>query len=673
MSSNSPLLSPAKRPTFSARPSSGNSLSSSAKQGTQKAHRHHAVGSRRLHTRTTSYSRALGKSGKINSTQNLVEDGLQHHLKAAGTGTASISPRISALKRNNSHAALPKNPSHVNLRKNKSANALARNLSHTQLHRKTGLGPSTPKLRKEALKKNKGFEIGDRSSDEDVGELEEEADWEDSATQSPKLTRNNSAMLSKPAPTTTDQSASAEKPQRASHRTSSPPEPSLRHNRSAPNFGARASSTSPVRSADPPANSTLLPHNPRSSRAPPAIPSISSISAQASRDPLPRNNSSFTHINHTDTHSLDNHPLNSTNTASTFLNTPTTGKSAGASSSADGGVSHFLSSKPTATPRNHQRRTSSGSDYDSPSSFLPHYHPQKSTSPEKIRMNGRMAQSSSTLTTTSKSTHLPSRTQQRLELQRRETMRAAGSTTPTTPLLLADAHARRGGSSSALSLHSRSGSHGRNRAGATADPASANAARLMIKQDYEAAERQLAVVRRFRNPVVEAVGRLKERGVLPGLEKGVLSSSGKERDRRKKTSGSNRRDLGGGSRNSKSEPDLKTGAGGAGGRSSFEDADTHIESSRQPSRGKSTRSAHSSTPSMGANPHHRRQGSHDDIGLSRSQGSYDEQPGADGDGDVNGVDERGIGAGAESGVSAEMEMMRRMWESREVYDKGEDG
>ncbi|ERF70432.1 hypothetical protein EPUS_04710 [Endocarpon pusillum Z07020] len=670
MSSDSALPSPAKRPTLTERPLSGNTLSSSAKQGTQKANKYHAAGSKRLHTRTTSYSRALGKAGKINSTQHLVEDGLRHHHKISGTSIPSTSPRISALKRNSSHAALAKNSSYANLRKNKSATALARNASHTQLHRKTGLGPSAPRQRKDTSKKNRGFEIGDRSSDDEIGgDLEEEADWEDSATQSPKHTRDNSAVLSQPAPTTTNQSSIAERSPKASNGTSSLPEPSLRHNRSAPNFGARASSASPVRSPDPPANPTLLPHNPPSSRATPAVPSIF---AQAPRDALPRNNSSFTHINHLDTASSQDHILDTPNTGNAFLNTPNTGKSAGGSSSADGGVSHFLSSKPTATTGNHQRRTSFGSDYDSPSSFLPHYHPQQSTSPEKVRTNGGTAPSSSMSPTTSKSKQHRSRTQQRLELQRRETMRAAAPTTPTTPLLLADAHSRRGGSSSALSLHSRSGSHGRSRAGATADPASANAARLMIKQDYEAAERQLAVVRRFRNPVVEAVGRLKERGLLPGLEKGAASGSGKERDRRKKSGGSSRRDLGGGSRNSKSELDLKAGPGGAAPRSSFEDADTHTEASRQSSNGRATRPAHSSAASTAANPHHRRQGSHDDIGLSRSQGSSDEHLHGDGDGGGNGAGERGIGGG-ESGVSAEMEMMRRMWESREVYDKGDDG
>jgi hypothetical protein len=693
--SPSPSPSPANRSKLGDRPLSGTSLSSSTKQGTQKAHRHHGAGTKRSHKRTSSYGRALAKAGRTDSAQTLHEDAGRHHRTKSSTSIPSTSPRITAMKRNSSHVALAKNSSHVNLRKNKSANALARNLSHTQIHRKAGLGPSAPKPRKDNSGKQRGFQLGDKSSSDEIdGELEEEADWEDSATQSPKLTRSNSAVISQPsppAPTTSERAAAEEAPRspRAApnHRTSSPPEPSLRHNRSAPNFGVRASSASPVRPPDPPVHLPLLPHNTRSSRAPPAI---SSISAKASRDPLPRNNSSFTHINHADTTSSQNTFLNTPNTANSLLNTPNTDKAVGGSS-ADGGVSHFLSSTRPIPKPNQQRRTSSGSDDDSPSSFLPNYHPQQSNSPEKVRLHGRIpsaSNSNSTISTTKAKQHryssqLPSRTQQRLELQRRETMRAAAPTTATTPLLLADNH--RG--SSAVSLHSRSGSHGRSRGGNPTDPASAGAARLMIRQDYEAAERQLAVVRRFRNPVVEAVRRLKESGVLV-LDKGMPTSAsssgldGRERDRRKKAASSRGGLIGG--RTAKSESNLKTVRGTRGDtetKPSIDDADadTRRPHSRPSSRGRSTRAPHTSAASTTigtatsvgvTKPHPRRQGSHDDIGLSRSQGSYDAPDGEnDGDG-TGGAGMDGKGGAAESGLSAEMEMMRRMWESREIYDRG---
>ena len=259
-------------------------------------------------------------------------------------------------------------------------------------------------------------------------------------------------------------------------------------------------------------------------------------------------------------------------------------------------------------------------------------------------------------------------------------MRAAAPSTSSTSLLLADN--QRG--SSAVSLHSRSGSHGRNRGGNPTDPASAGAARLMIKQDYEAAERQLAVVRRFRNPALEAVKRLKEAGVLV-LHKGMATSAsssrldGRERDGRKKAASG---------RTVKSELNLKTVRGTSGAtqtKSSIDDADADADAdinrphSRPSSRGRSTRAPHRSVASAVAGtatgvvvtkPHPRRQGSHDDIGLSRSQGSYDAPDGEnEGDG-AGGGGLGGKGSGAENGLSAEMEMMRRMWESREVYDRG---
>lgn len=240
-------------------------------------------------------------------------------------------------------------------------------------------------------------------------------------------------------------------------------------------------------------------------------------------------------------------------------------------------------------------------------------------------------------------------------------MRAAAPTTPATPLLATSGHH----GSSAVSLHSRSGSQGRN-GGVTSDPASAVAARLMIKQDYEAAERQLAVVRRFRNPVVEAVGRLRDAGVLQAPGATDSGSDGRVRDRRKKLgSSSSRGNLGGVNRRVQSELNSKAGE--------LDDSDVQPRmspgQSRSSSRGRPTRSAPGSSAVGGGKSHIRRQGSHDDIGLSRSQGSYD-APDGDGDDGV-GVGAVGRGGEGESGVSAEEEMMRRMWESREVYDKGD--
>lgn len=154
----------------------------------------------------------------------------------------------------------------------------------------------------------------------------------------------------------------------------------------------------------------------------------------------------------------------------------------------------------------------------------------------------------------------PNRTQRRLELQRHETL------SPATP-------------------------HVRSHASHTLDPA-------VLKQDYDLAARQLHVVRRFRNPITEALVRAKSSGLITP-------------DRDKKTNTS-----------------LSSGRTGR--------TLTDEYGSVSPDAGKGVR----------------RLGSHDDIGLSRSLGDNEGQ-------DRNGLE----------GLSAEDEMIRRLWESREVYER----
>lgn len=56
--------------------------------------------------------------------------------------------------------------------------------------------------------------------------------------------------------------------------------------------------------------------------------------------------------------------------------------------------------------------------------------------------------------------------------------------------------------------------------------------------------------------------------------------------------------------------------------------------------------------------HFQRQGSHDDIGLSRSRGSYEEK---EVENEIDHDEE-------DQGLSAEEALLRRMWESRDVYE-----
>jgi len=579
--------SPIKRTSLSERAPSAQSLSSSGKQNTQntahKVHRAHVVS---RHSRNVSHGKGLSKLGKINSGANI---GAEGQRRKSATATPSQSPKTVAAsleKRNSSHIILPKNTSHGNLRKNHSTTTinLGRNTSHPAL-KKIGLPPA-PKA-KDKSKKHGFFELGDRSSDEE----EEEGEWEDSTTtQSPELTRSNS-KTSTPGRMVTpngEQVHQRKPPDPVGlHRdkTSSPPQPSIKnHNHSAPNLRNDAD----VSPTYPPADPALLQHKQRSSRAPPAM---STVSAHVAPSPLTRTDStkSFTYISHADASSA-----NATSAAAS-------GPGGGTSSSIDGGVSHFLSS---STPSARPNVADEESDGESSSHFFSNYKPQPSESPEKPR----------TLNRARAPPHLPSRTQQKLELQRREAMRA-GAATPTTPP--ASGIGLSFGSS--VSLQSRSGSRGRGRSLAGEVKA--------IKQDYDTAVKQLTVVKRFRNPLLESVNRLKDSGVLPA-DMGVAAPTGAL---------------------SKSRPPSRRGPGetainGNGlvkptASRSFEEKKSLPLASRSSSRAQSGR------------VHFQRQSSHDDIEVTPSQGGPDEPEDDEQD-----------------GISPEQALIRRIWDSREVYD-----
>ena len=566
--------SPVKRPSMTERTSSANSLSSSSKQTSaiHKAHRPHVVGK---HHRNLSHGKNLTKLNKVHSSANVTQT-KSHQRKRSGAsgGTPAQSPKSPGLvKRNSSHVSLPKNTSHSNLRKNHSATVLGRNTSHNAL-KKLGL-PPTPKPKNENQKTG-FFELGDQSSGE-----EEEAEWEDSTTQSPELTRNNSKASTPARVETPNGERLPTRPPVHSRlhqgRASSPPSPSFKaNNRSLPNL-RNESDISPSQLAhDPP----LLHQNGRASRAPPAMSTVSAVAGQSG---LKRSESSksFTHINHSD--------------AASNNVTPSAGLPEG-SESADRPVSHFLNVTPGSTDT---RMINDESD-DESEAFMSNYKPQPSESPEKPRAMPK-----------SRFASIPSRTQQKLELQRRETMRpGVGLTTPPPSSIGLSV-------GSSLSLHSRSGSRGRNRSLAEEMKAQ--------KVDYETGVKQLTVVRRFRNPVMESLNRMKSSGALPSDIGVVTSASTKSRPQ-------GRRGVSNAAANGNAKPGVSR---------SLEDKKTSPLASKSTSQGLGARGVR-----------FQRQGSHDDIGITPSQESPD-------------------GADEDDGISPEEALMRRIWNSREVYDSGE--
>ncbi|KKY24371.1 hypothetical protein UCRPC4_g02481 [Phaeomoniella chlamydospora] len=271
-----------------------------------------------------------------------------------------------------------------------------------------------------------------------------------------------------------------------------------------------------------------------------------------------------------------------------------------ASSSAENGVSHFVNGSLGAHGTPKTPELASDDDYESPSSFLPHYHPQTPSGATQTQHRS----SSGLLNRRANGKTLPSRTQQRLELQRRETMRSSATPSESDP---ADVP---------LSLRARSASRVRGRSSQDNFKAA--------KRDYESASSQLEVIKRFRNPIAEALHRLQEMEVIPDQDDKI---SNKFKDRPISRAGS-RKSL-----------NYRT--------ATTEGRTTQGHEDRSEGREKEPRVASRGRVRF------ERQGSHDDIGLSRSHG--DEE-----------VDE--AEAEGEDPVSAEEALLRRIWESRDVYE-----
>lgn len=351
----------------------------------------------------------------------------------------------------------------------------------------------------------------------------------------------------------------------------SPPAPlSKTQHQSAPALVRKELRTPTTRPVDdtPP----LLQHTSRSSRAPPAVSSVAAFAR----------------------------PPSSVNLRATKNATDVPGQ-VNASSSAENGVSHFVDGSLGANGTPMTPDLGSEEDSDSPSSFLPHYHPQATSSGS----HSHGLSSPGLLSRRSNGALLPSRTQQRLDLQRREAMRSATTPTDTDP------------GDVTLTLRARSASRGRGRTGHDLQKAA--------QRNYDSACAQLEVVKRYRNPVAEALTRLKEMGIL--AEKEEKSNLG-QKDRPVSRAGS-RKSL-----------TINTD----GGKTTTSEGNLSAV----------TTPRHERTPSRGR-VRFERQGSHDDIGLSRSHGEDD-------------FDDPELAAEGEETGNAEEALLRRMWESREVYE-----
>ncbi|KAL1970023.1 hypothetical protein VTN77DRAFT_6428 [Rasamsonia byssochlamydoides] len=527
MSPASNTSSPVKRPALGRRSASSHALvsmrtspsnaadTSEAHPHPQKApvhkvHRAHVVGgAHRVHGRNPSFGKNLNKLHRVTSGHNVLAEGAtivtgarHHQRKKSAPVTPAASPRGSH-GRGGSTVSLGEHKAHTSMRKNYSTPALPRNTS-TVLGKKA-LVTDRPQTAKPRVQKTVGFELADSDSDEE---------WEDS-TQSPESTRRGSV-----APSKDDAETSAENntvlvdpltfvkrpypqvPQSRSLPESSinappqePPPPDDEHPDDEEAHSSHAEDDQqPMRTSEHEDIATRLLSQSRPSKAPPAMSSISAIATPAPVD-TSRRNASLTNLA-----SSHDASRNAPSTSGSAMPNTTGVTAQATSSSIEGGVSRFIINDKT-TPR-------TDSDPNTPSSFLPHYHPQSPPSPGRSNTSKKAKATSPPPRPPGDGP--PSRTQQKLWLQRTATLTTSppdphGSpalpTSSIDPAFMAAPHSRAGGRPYD---GGRGGVNGSVRPGVSTHDSETK----HIRKAYEKTASELNVVRRFHNPTKNSFDRV---------------------------------------------------------------------------------------------------------------------------------------------------------------------
>ncbi|KAE8421709.1 hypothetical protein BDV36DRAFT_42449 [Aspergillus pseudocaelatus] len=483
-----------------------------------RQHRAHIVGGgHRNHHRNPSFGKNLNKQLQrhLSHTQIDSEKPVRHHQrkKSAPATPAAVTPATSPRGTHHVRWDGALDDSHqttTSMKKNNSSPALRRNSSSViGKVGKKALVTDRPHT-SSGKKKTVGFELAD-SDDNDDG------DWEDT-TQSPESTRRSSVAQSKDSVENTtvlvDPLTFVKRSYPQFPRSTSLPESSLNnfgHNNPSPDGDSEdepdedsdTTQQQPPKTEEPEEGSRATDHGDIASRllspahaakAPPAMSSISATAKPATVDSLSRN-ASLTNIA-SGHDGLRRPPLSSSQNA--LANTPGNLTQA-TSSSIEGGVSRFIKTGFHATSR-------TDSDPNTPSSFLPHYHPQTPPSPGRGASSKR-ARASPPTRPPGAEPH--SRTQQKLWLQRTAALNtsppdghgvaATASPSAMDPTFIAGAHARPGAGFEA----GRGLVNGASRAGPVYD----NEAKH-VRKAYEKTALELTVVRRFQSPTGDSFRRL---------------------------------------------------------------------------------------------------------------------------------------------------------------------
>ncbi|KAG5294352.1 hypothetical protein I7I48_10844 [Histoplasma ohiense] len=406
--------SPTKHSASSQRASSDPLRSPSAEAGptlshhktsTHKHNRPHVVVSHRSHMHARNPSlKNINRLQRLAAAHNLLGEGdthaapaLRHHQrKKSAPESPGSSPRVGHhhIRWNGSTVSLTGQGGNTAIRKNLST-PLLRNISGV-LGRKSPLMNKTGAVDKAGQKKKVGFELVASEDDDD--------EWEDNnSSYSPESTRRNSVVTSK-----MSVDNSPESPLHAQKSPSAQASGDLEGEAGRPTT-ERANGSS----AEPPQGqhsrslyqddiATRLLHQPHSSKAPPAISSVSATATPPAVERSPR------------PPSFPTLPSGRIRDSWSAAGSASTSNPHGTSSSIEGGVSKFLINNPSS-------QTGALADSEPPSSFLPHYNPNTPPSPE--------TQGSRRPTSRGRQQEPPSRTQQKLWLQRTATL----TTSPPDP------------------------------------------------------------------------------------------------------------------------------------------------------------------------------------------------------------------------------------------------
>lgn len=479
-------------------------------------HRHHPLHHHHNHSRNPSFGKNANKLQRLTSAVTAATDSGRHHQrKKSAPATPAASPPRGGNHVRWDGALEDPHPKVSSMKKNNSSPALRRHNSSGAVVTRKSLAAANDRPRSSSgKKKTVGFELGDS----------DEGEWEDT-TQSPESTRRGSVVQTsnsvENAAALVDPLIFVKRPYPQIPRATSLPEPA---SKSFPRQGhltddedeqheeelsqqqqeeqdlqgnQQRQETTDQAPPEPSDIASRLLSPSLSAKAPPAMSSISAMAKPATiENPISRNPSFNTLASAQDgsqrrTASSSNPPL---------ANTPGNQTQA-TSSSIEGGVSRFI----VNNNRNNQASFKTDSDPYTPSSFLPHYHPQTPPSPGGP-VSSRKTRASPP--TRPPGAEPPSRTQQKLWLQRTAALNTSPpdshvSTTvsPSDPTFAA-AHARPG---SGPYDAGRSLVNGNARSGGVGQDSEAK----QIRKAYEKTALELAVVRRFQVPTADSFNRLR--------------------------------------------------------------------------------------------------------------------------------------------------------------------